>query len=184
MQGNKREIALEHFVQAHRLSPRNKEIVFYKSSAMIMMFRNIMERAELTKEQIKDCFSNIFCEYDVAIKLQKADHFLHFYRGLLNLYTHGFENALADLDKAIKNNDETSAKYRRFRGLAYACMSMFKEAMKDLSAAIEIKEDYLSAYYNRGKCAYLLGNVDLAFSDFQKLLVLQPVTLHFLADKY
>ena len=60
-------------------------------------------------------------------------------------------------------------------GLAYGCMNLLKEAINDFTIALKFKNDYLEAYYNRGKCAYLLGNTDLAFSDFQKLLLIKPV---------
>ncbi len=175
MQAKSYEAALEHFVEAHKILPRNKEMIFYKSSAMIMVYRDLAEKVELALGQTKTYFASILKEYDSNLKYQKTDHFLHFYRGVLYAYTREYENALSDLDKAIKNNEEANAKYYMFRGLVYACMSMFKEAMKDLSAAIKLKEDYMLAYYNRGKCAYLLGDTDLAFTDFQKLLLLRPV---------
>ena len=36
---------------------------------------------------------------------------------------------------------------------------------------------FLQAYLNRGKCAYLIGDTGLAFMDFQKLIVLEPVII-------
>ena len=51
---------------------------------------------------------------------------------------------------------------------------MFKEAITDLSIAINIDKDLIDAYLNRGKCAYLIGDTSLAFMDFQKIIVLQP----------
>lgn len=60
------------------------------------------------------------------------------------------------------------------RGRCYACLSMFKEAITDLSIAINLNKDLLDAYLNRGKCAYLIGDTGLAFMDFQKLIVLEP----------
>jgi len=178
--GNKDyENALATFIEAHKVVPKNREIVFYKSSAMIMVFLDVIEKNELSLTQIKTYFKSIIKEYDVGIRQHKIDHFLYFYRGLLYLYTREFDNALNDLERAVKNNEEANAKYHMFRGLTYACLSMFKEAMKDLSSAIKLKEDYMLAYYNRGKCAYLIGDTDLAFSDFQKLLLLKPVFFYF-----
>ena len=51
---------------------------------------------------------------------------------------------------------------------------MFREAITDLSIAINLNKDLLDAYLNRGKCAYLIGDTGLAFMDFQKLIVIEP----------
>ena len=53
---------------------------------------------------------------------------------------------------------------------------MFKEAITDLSIAINLNANLLDAYLNRGKCAYLIGDTGLAFMDFQKLIVIDPVS--------
>jgi hypothetical protein len=47
--------------------------------------------------------------------------------------------------------------------------------MKDLSIAVGLEENLLDGFYNRGKCAYLLGDNSLAFLDFQKLILIDPV---------
>lgn len=179
MQAKEHEQALSYFVEAHKVSPRNREIIFYKSSAMIMVYMEVAEKVELSVSQIRGYMRTIQGEYITSVRLLKNDHFLYFYRGLLNLYMRNFEAALHDLDRAVRYNEEACFKYHMFRGLTYACMSMFKEAMKDLSAALKLKDDYILAYYNRGKCAYLLGDTDLAFTDFQKILLLKPVSLRF-----
>jgi lipoprotein NlpI len=43
-----------------------------------------------------------------------------------------------------------------------------------LTRSIELDEEISDAYFNRGKCAYLLGDTALAFLDFQKLILLEP----------
>jgi hypothetical protein len=43
---------------------------------------------------------------------------------------------------------------------------MFKEAITDLSIALNLNKNLLDAYLNRGKCAYLVGDTGLAFMDF------------------
>ena len=43
--------------------------------------------------------------------------------------------------------------------------------MKDLSIALELDDTLHEAYIFRGKCAYLLGDNNLAFHDFQKLII-------------
>lgn len=60
------------------------------------------------------------------------------------------------------------------RGRTYACMSIYTEAMKDLSIALNLDETLQQAYVFRGCCAYLLGDNNLAFLDFQRLILSDP----------
>eukprot|EP00826_Nyctotherus_ovalis_P052261 TRINITY_DN6602_c0_g2_i1.p1 TRINITY_DN6602_c0_g2~~TRINITY_DN6602_c0_g2_i1.p1 ORF type:complete len:130 (+),score=34.31 TRINITY_DN6602_c0_g2_i1:77-466(+) len=124
---------------------------------------------------IRDSFRAVLKEYDTAIKTHKLDHFLYFYRGLIHLYTKQFDRAINDFTRAIKHNDIASSKYHMYLGLTYGCANLLTEAMSHLSTSVKLKDDYLLAYYNRGKCAYLQGDVDQAFADFQKLLLIKPV---------
>ena len=177
MQEKKHEEALAKFSEAQNIFPKNREIVFYKTSAMVLHFICSTENMQLSSKQKATYINAIKAEFDSSIKLFKYDHFLHFYRGLLSLYAKDYDSALSDFDTSIKVNDEPCAQYHLFRGLTYACVSCFKEAMKDLTLAIKLKETLMLAYYNRGKCAYLLGETNMAFMDFQKLILLRPVLI-------
>ena len=81
---------------------------------------------------------------------------------------------MLDFDSLIDDDEEANAKFFLARGRAFACLSMFPEAVKDLTAAISMDEELLEAYLARGKCAYLLGDTALAFLDFQKLILIEP----------
>ena len=61
------------------------------------------------------------------------------------------------------------------RGRCYACLNLLQEANKDLSIALNLDDTVQEAYVNRGKCAYLMGDNNLAFLDFQKLILTDPV---------
>ena len=111
---------------------------------------------------------------DTILKEHAKDYSVMYYRGLLNLYLQNFYEAINDFDTVIDMDEDTDAKYYLGRGRCYACLSMFKEAITDLSIAININKDLIDAYLNRGKCAYLIGDTSLAFMDFQKIIVLQP----------
>lgn len=66
----------------------------------------------------------------------------------------------------IEKDEDTHAKYYLGWGRTYACLSMFKEAIADLSIAINIEKSLNEAYLCWGKCAYLIGDTSLAFMDF------------------
>jgi tetratricopeptide (TPR) repeat protein len=109
-----------------------------------------------------------------ALEYSPKDESVLYLRGLLNFSLHRFYDAICDFERVIEKTDETNAVYYLARGRCYACLSMFKEAITDLSIAININKDLIDAYLNRGKCAYLIGDTGLAFMDFQKLIVLEP----------
>lgn len=91
---------------------------------------------------------------------------LYFFRGLLNFQMHNFYDALADFNRAIDAEEDSSAYFFLARGRTYACLSILTEAMKDLSVALNLDETLQQAYIYRGKCAYLIGDNNLAFLDF------------------
>jgi tetratricopeptide (TPR) repeat protein len=112
-----------------------------------------------------------------ALKHSPKDYQVMYFRGILNFALHYFYDAITDFETCIEKAEETSANYYLARGRCYACLSMFKEAITDLSIAINLNKELLDAYLNRGKCAYLIGDTGLAFMDFQKLIVLEPVSI-------
>lgn len=87
---------------------------------------------------------------------------------------HNFYEALLDFEMAIDKDDEPGPNLYLARGRSFACLSMLNEAIKDYTIAINLDEKNLDAYFNRGKCSYLIGNNTQAFMDFQKLIVLYP----------
>ena len=101
-----------------------------------------------------------------AAKVAPKDWNVLYFRGILNFALHYFFDAIQDFETVIEKAEETNAKYYLARGRCYACLSMFKEAITDLSIAINLNKDLLDAYLNRGKCAYLIGDTGLAFMDF------------------
>ena len=62
---------------------------------------------------------------------------------------HDFYEALNDFNMAIKEEEEPTGQFHLARGRCFACLSILDEA-----------------YIFRGKCAYLLGDNNLAFHDF------------------
>ncbi len=106
---------------------------------------------------------------DEALKLVhkgSTDATLYYMRGLLKFCEHNFYEGLTDMDKAIDKVDDAKAEYYLARGRCYACLSMFKEAILDLTSAINLNKNLMDSYLNRGKCAYLIGDTGLAFMDF------------------
>ncbi len=64
-------------------------------------------------------------------------------RGLLNFALNYFYDAITDFEIVIENSDEANANHYLARGRCYACLSMFKEAITDLSIAVNLNKDLL-----------------------------------------
>lgn len=88
---------------------------------------------------------------------------LYFFRGLLWYHLHHFYESLVDFQLAIELEEESTAMHYLARGRSYACLSMLNEAMEDLSTAIRGDETLQQAYDFRGRCAFLVGDSNLAF---------------------
>ena len=51
---------------------------------------------------------------------------------------------------------------------------MYEKAIADYTKAIELRPDYASAYYNRGKVFLGLKNYEKAIADYTKAIELRP----------
>ena len=69
-----------------------------------------------------------------------------YFRGILNFALHNFFEAILDFEHVIAKSEDTNAKYYLSRGRCYACLSMFKEAITDLSIAINLNKDLLDVF--------------------------------------
>ena len=81
-----------------------------------------------------------------AIKQNKSktiDYQVLYLRSLLNFTLNYFFDAISDLEQVIENSDEAQSQHYLARGRCYACLSMFREAITDLSIAVNLNKDLL-----------------------------------------
>lgn len=64
-------------------------------------------------------------------------------------------------------------------------MALIDRAMRDLDIALELDNTLQQGYLFRGRCAFLAGDNNQAFSDFQKMILNDPKnpSVHVLAGK-
>jgi len=103
-----------------------------------------------------------------ALEYSPKDESVLYLRGILNFSLHRFYDAICDFERVIEKTDETNAVYYLARGRCYACLSMFKEAITDLSIAININKDLIDAYLNRGVVLIKLGHKKDGCLDFKR----------------
>jgi tetratricopeptide (TPR) repeat protein len=107
--------------------------------------------------------------------LKKLDRGIESYdTGLAKLNTDDYEEAIKYFSDAILNDVSTSGTYY-YRGLAKEYNGNYREALPDYNKAIEIKADYVEAYYDRAKLKFhQLNDIQGALDDFNKAIQLNP----------
>jgi|TARA_B110000285_G_scaffold232861_1_gene305065 tetratricopeptide (TPR) repeat protein len=164
------ENAISFFGKAAQKQSKKRDPFLLRAMAIVQYTVNKPIKPKTKIQMLKDAKKDLHR----ALEQSPKDESVLFLRGILNFALHRFYDAISDFERVIEKAEETNAIHYLARGRCYACLSMFKEAITDLSIAINLNKDLLDAYLNRGKCAYLIGDTGLAFMDFQKLIVLEP----------
>lgn len=156
------ENAISFFSKAGQKMPGNRDPYFMRAVSIVQYAIYKPLKPATKSKMLRDAKRDL----NRALKHSPKDYQVMFFRGILNFALHYFYDAITDFETVIEKSEETNAKFYLARGRCYACLSMFKEAITDLSIAINLNKDLLDAYLNRGKCAYLIGDTGLAFMDF------------------
>ena len=132
-------------------------------------FENFFEKMlkDLNKAMALD--SNI--TFGISSDLNNAATYYN--RGLEKCKLGRYEEAIKDLDKAIKLDPNYAEAYND-RGGAKAGLGRYEEAIKDLDKAIKLDSNYTEAYNNRGGARYMLGKYKKAIGDYDKAIKLDP----------
>ena len=91
-----------------------------------------------------------------------SDSDLYFFRGIVNYYLNKPIESIPDYEIAIDKAEDNMPVHFMARGLCYAQLKLFKEAIQDFSIAIQLNEKLSEAYFYRGRCAFLLDDSQLA----------------------
>jgi len=86
--------------------------------------------------------------------------------GIIKLYQSDYNAALEDFEKAAKYDPENPEIWFNM-GNVYMNLKDNQKAIELYTKAIEIKEDYADAYYNRGLIKFYMGEKDLACEDWK-----------------
>lgn len=167
-------MASRYFGKASLRFPNNKDSFCLNVISIVRSYSFSLMNHFMDNSQKYDKVIQTRKFLDIAIDcccIEQKQPSLYFFRGLLNYQLHHFYEALNDFNVAIAEEEEPTGQFHLARGRCYACLSILDEAMKDLSIALELDDTLHEAYIFRGKCAYLLGDNNLAFHDFQKLII-------------
>lgn len=98
---------------------------------------------------------------------------LHYYMCITELSQHNYTEALEHIDKTIKYADDSTTRDYIAKALCEACLGMFKEAIEDLEVAVRLEQSCVDAHLLKGKCCYLMGDVNSAFVCYQQLVIIE-----------
>ena len=101
----------------------------------------------------------------------------YFSRGMSYLKNGEVEDAISDLNKAIKLNPENAVTYFS-RGKAYFKKGDPEKAISDYDKAIELNPGYTDVYFSRGYYYQTIGEYGKAISDYNKVISIRPRNAH------
>lgn len=135
--------AVKDFSTAIALDPKNGE-AYYERALLINTSDNkenacidISTAASLGVEKAKILFDDNFC-WNIAMQ--------HYKEGASNVMFRKYEEAIKELDVAIKLSPD-SGRYYSKRGQAYAGLGKTAKAMEDFTKATEIQPNNSEGYY-------------------------------------
>ncbi|WP_243543969.1 tetratricopeptide repeat protein [Pseudodesulfovibrio tunisiensis] len=166
------EIALGYFRQSARLDPDHLESVFMKGYAL--------QRNSLWADAIVEYTRYIGSATD---PVQTANAYSN--RGLCRFQLQDFRGGMADLEDAIRLNDN-EAIYFYNRAQGFQMRQEFEKALDDYTRAISRKASFPEAYINRAELNYLLGKEARGCADLKRacdLGVCEPLEKYEAAGK-
>lgn len=145
--------------------------------AQLMFWRQFEDSAEKLAEYGK----REMADYDEAIRIDPKYAPPHFNRGVVFIKKKDYDQALADLNEAIrlgpaeriKGIDEKSrdkntqnAEYLHQRGIVHSLKGDIDRAIADYSAALRSDPELAQAFYDRGLAYRTKGDTNSANADF------------------
>ncbi len=146
--------------------PNQFEYLMLLTLGQIAYFRGEYERAITALNEA--------LAIDLGAQAQALEVYLaYYYRGSSHLTLEHYEEALADLDRAIEMNPSHSLSYYA-RGYAHIGFGEYALAVQDFSAAIERDPSQPMFYLDRGWSYSQMGENRAALDDWNKALELDP----------
>ena len=108
--------------------------------------------------------------------MSQESYLYYLEKAIANFKNKDYDTALSLLDEALQDNYDVP-QLHYWIGKIYAeelTEERLKTAIISFSEAIDLKNDYTEAYFERGKVYLKLGEVEKAINDFQKVLQLEP----------
>lgn len=140
---------------------RKAEPYIYKASFLIY---NAFTLEPIVPAKIKQAEGLI----ETAVAMRDPDSELLFYRAIIRYLRGHFHESLEDMKQCIEKAEDNISEHYTMRGLCNGSLKSYKEAIQDFTIALQLNEKAYQVYSYRGRCAYMIDDTSLAFSDYQK----------------
>ncbi|CAG9309952.1 unnamed protein product [Blepharisma stoltei] len=155
--------AAQQFKKAHKLFPRNPDPYILNASLLLCHVKSENTDHMKTLKMVNDLVEK-------ALKGREHDYEILYYRAIIKYLNKDWSVGLDSVNNAISESENNDAEHYLLRGLIYASLGLYKEAIDDFSVCCQIDESFKDAYYYRARCLFLSGDSNKAFEDFQKYI--------------
>ncbi len=193
--GNRASARLSEAIKARDAAQELRDAIVPGASAEVTAGLNA--QIEPLAAKAAEAFKLAIADYDEAIKHSPKTNTLIFDRGNAWALSGESDKAIADFEELLKREPK-STKALYGRGLAFFDRAKaardrlvkvekrtidsailivkddFDKAIADFTACIEIEKDFGGAYQNRAACNALILEFELAITDYNKAIELEP----------
>ena len=111
--------------------------------------------------------------FNVLARLDTADYYTFFFRGIAKYNLGDLRGAKRDFDRSVSINPVFTSGWH-YRGITESRFGNYEQALKDLQQAIELRPGYEGLYFSRGVTYFLAQQFDNAIGDFDRYIRKEP----------
>ena len=118
-------------------------------------------------------YSDAIGQFNILARLDTADCWIYFYRGIAKYNLGDIRGAQTDFDSSVKINPVFTNGYH-FRAITLSRSGKYEEALGDLDTAMKLRPGLVGLYYSRGVTYFLAQQFDKAVEDFNRYIKKEP----------
>lgn len=111
--------------------------------------------------------------FNVLVRLDTADYWSFFYRGIAKYNLGDLRGAQQDFDRSVRINPVFTNGYH-YRAITKSQAGDYDSALNDLQHAIDLRPGFTGLYYSRGVTFFLAQRFKEAVSDFNRYIRKEP----------
>lgn len=118
-------------------------------------------------------FANSIENFNILARIDSADYWTFFYRGIAKYNLGDVRGAQKDFDKSVRLNPVFTSGYH-YRAITFSRSGDYESALRDFDTALSLRPGYEGIYFSRGVTYFLAQRFNEAVSDFDWYIRKQP----------
>ena len=118
-------------------------------------------------------YSDAIGQFNILTRLDTADCWIYFYRGIAKYNLGDIRGAQTDFDSSVRINPVFTNGFH-FRAITLSRSGKYDEALEDLDTAMKLRPGLVGLYYSRGVTYFLAQQFDKAVEDFNWYIKKEP----------